>query len=499
MDNTDLRPEHDRRMYSNYHMLKPATKSFILLLVLGMPFIQGCGIPSLPIKNTYCLGKNLYTSFPNATCNAGDKEISEELYSRYLTEVGGTNPPSITPPNNDETTNPLASESVNETSEIPDFSISTQSNLTSMQSVNRPISQTTSIAPVQVSDTVPPTIIISSFISVNEDSPTISGLVTDNEEVIQVTVDGSVVDLTSSGRFSFTRYVPISGREVTIIAVDDYGNKTKKTVHLTRKTTQTAAIIYEPLDPTNFSARNNPNAVALIIGIADYKRTTEAKYADRDAEYFADFARRKLGVPRSNIKVLTNENADLSDIIDATNVWLPNVTRSQKSDVYVFFAGHGLGSDDGSDIYLLPYSGIPQVLDQTSIHRTKLFKTIASTQPNSVTIFLDTCYSGTSRTEETLLAQRGVRVTPRDQSIPNGFTVFSAAGMKQTAKMLDEAKHGLFSYYLMKGMEGPADTNRDKKITAGELHEYVLANVSRLQRNQTPEMQGDADRVLVKW
>jgi len=165
----------------------------------------------------------------------------------------------------------------------------------------------------------------------------------------------------------------------------------------------------------------------------------------------------------------------------------------------VFFAGHGLGSDDGSNIYLLPYSGIPQVLSQTGVHRTKLFKTIADTKPNSVTVFLDTCYSGTSRTEETLIAQRGIRIVPKEQSIPIGFTVFSAAGMKQTAKMLDEAKHGLFSYYLMKGMEGDADRNEDRKITVGELHEYVLANVSRLQRNQTPELQGNAKRVLVKW
>ena len=72
-------------------------------------------------------------------------------------------------------------------------------------------------------------------------------------------------------------------------------------------------------------------------------------------------------------------------------------------------------------------------------------------------------------------------------------------GMKQTAKMLDDAKHGLFSYYLMKGMEGDADANKDKKITSGELHKYVLANVSRMQRNQTPELQGDQSRVLVQW
>ena len=52
-----------------------------------------------------------------------------------------------------------------------------------------------------------------------------------------------------------------------------------------------------------------------------------------------------------------------------------------------------------------------------------------------------------------------------------------------SAKLLAEVEHGLFSYYLMRGMEGPADGDKDKRITAGELHQYVLANVSRLQRN----------------
>ncbi len=262
---------------------------------------------------------------------------------------------------------------------------------------------------------------------------------------------------------------------------------------------QTAVQRFDTLDPTNFSAKRNKNAVALIVGIADYKRTAEAKYADRDAEFFSDYARLKLGVPRSNIKVLTNDTAGRVDILELVSDWLPGATRAKKSDVYVFFAGHGLGSEDGKEVYLLPHNSSPKLLNDTALRRSKLFDKIASTQPRSVTVFLDTCYSGSSRNEEVLLAQRGIVIEPIKQSIPSNFTVFSAAGMKQTAKMLDDAKHGLFSYYLMKGMEGDADSNEDKKITSGELHTYILANVSRMQGNQTPELQGDQSRVLVQW
>lgn len=53
----------------------------------------------------------------------------------------------------------------------------------------------------------------------------------------------------------------------------------------------------------------------------------------------------------------------------------------------------------------------------------------------------------------------------------------------------------------MKGMEGEADTNRDGKITAGEMQDYLSDKVSRqamtLNRKQTTQLVGDTGRVLI--
>jgi len=115
-------------------------------------------------------------------------------------------------------------------------------------------------------------------------------------------------------------------------------------------------------------------------------------------------------------------------------------------------------------------------------------------------VFLDTCYSGTTRGTESLIASRPIAIRAKEQAIPNGFTVMTAAGGEQTAKPLEEVKHGMFSYFLMKGMEGGADANNDRQITAGELHAYVQQNVvQQSSGSQTPELQGDADRVLVRF
>ena len=122
-------------------------------------------------------------------------------------------------------------------------------------------------------------------------------------------------------------------------------------------------------------------------------------------------------------------------------------------------------------------------------------------QPKSVTVFLDTCYSGQTREKDMILADaRPITIMPMDSDIPENFTVFSATAGDQTSKPLEEAKHGMFSYFLMKGMEGDADTNNDNKITARELHAYVEQNVvQQSSGSQTPELQGDKDRVLVQF
>ena len=175
-------------------------------------------------------------------------------------------------------------------------------------------------------------------------------------------------------------------------------------------------------------------------------------------------------------------------------------SKPGKTDVYVFFAGHGLASDDGEQMYLLPYDGRPRLLDKTAILRQELFDDIARANPRSVTVFLDTCYSGTTRGTDMLIASRPIAIKALEQSIPDNFTVMTAAAGDQTAKPLEEAKHGMFSYFLMKGMEGLADTNQDNKITAGELHSYVQQNVvQQSSGSQTPELQGDAERVLVRF
>ena len=118
----------------------------------------------------------------------------------------------------------------------------------------------------------------------------------------------------------------------------------------------------------------------------------------------------------------------------AVKDWIARTTKQGRSDVYVFFAGHGLASEDGEEMYLLPHDGEPRLLEDTAISRERLFSDIAAANPRSVTVFLDTCYSGTTRGTDMLVASRPIAIRAKQQNIPDGFTVFTAAGGDQTSQ-----------------------------------------------------------------
>ena len=338
-------------------------------------------------------------------------------------------------------------------------------------------------------------------ISVNGPQGVVEGYVSDEVGIAELQINGRTVVVNSDGRFSAKTFVPIGGSVATITAFNVAGMSTSMAVMLERADEAQTAFSFEALNPLEREVAPNEAAVAIIVGVGTYANTdADARYADTDAQVFQDYAVEKLGVPANRIKTLVNDAADERGFLLAIIRWLTRTVKQGQSDVYVFFAGHGLASDDGEKMYLLPYDGAPELLDRTAILRDELFSDIAAANPKSVTVFLDTCYSGNTRGPEMLIASRPIAIRAKESAIPEGFTVLTAAASDQTAKPLEEAKHGMFSYFLMKGMEGDADANQDNQITAEELHAFVQQNViQQSSGSQTPELQGDADRVLVRF
>ena len=167
-----------------------------------------------------------------------------------------------------------------------------------------------------------------------------------------------------------------------------------------------------------------------------------------------------------------------------------------------FFSGHGYPSEN-EGLHLIPQDGDPTLLEDTSLSHKLIIDVIQKSNPKSVTMFIDACYSGQSNTGEVLVA--GLKPLRKiiTEDVPNNFTIFSSSESNGTSGTIKEAEHGIFSYYLMKGLEGKADNNKDKKITNGELIAYLKTNVSKeaftQNREQDPMLSGDPNKVLMSY
>ena len=354
-------------------------------------------------------------------------------------------------------------------------------------------------------DNEAPVIEIAEAITVNNPDYEIDGKVSDKADMIFVEVDGKTSEV-KDGKFKIKRYSPVD-HQVKIVAIDQWGNRSdEKIVNIKIDFNNKNTVKIEPLNPLNKKSETNKNAVALIIGIEKYEKAPDAKYANIDAKYFAEYAKNIFGIEDNNIKILVDENANLSNTNSAIFKWLPGKIKENKTELTIFYSGHGLSSQDGKKRYILPSNADPDLLSKTALLRKELFDQIISLNPKTVNIFFDTCYSGVSRDEETLLASaRPIRVVAEDNEgeIPKNFNIFTASKSDQISSGLENAKHGIFSYYLMKGFEGNADENQDNSITNGELLTYLNKNVPEealnLGRKQNPSFAGDPDKVLMSF
>jgi uncharacterized caspase-like protein len=166
----------------------------------------------------------------------------------------------------------------------------------------------------------------------------------------------------------------------------------------------------------------------------------------------------------------------------------------------VYFSGHGIPDAATGQTGLLPFDVDPNY--SVGLPLKELYAALSGLGARSVTVFLDACFTGETREKTLLLADsRNIMVVPREEA--RGIVVISAAAAGQTSGALTDKEHGIFTYYILKGMSGDADGDGDNRLTVAELAAYVRSNVKEQAavagREQVPELQGDAERVLVSW
>jgi len=234
-----------------------------------------------------------------------------------------------------------------------------------------------------------------------------------------------------------------------------------------------------------FTGKDNPNTFALIIANENYGKLANVPFALNDGNTFARYCRRTLGLPQQNI--LQYNDASYGSIREAlSDLRLINEAVGEEMKLIVYYAGHGAPDDATLEPYLIPVDAA-RVNKDVCISLASFYKEIGSMKLRRATVFLDACFSGTSRDGNMVIQDaRGIARVPKQQGLSGKIAVLSATSGEQTAMPYNEKGHGMFTYFLLKRLQ---ETKGAASLS--ELKEYVTDNVRRSstvvnRKDQTP-------------
>lgn len=262
-----------------------------------------------------------------------------------------------------------------------------------------------------------------------------------------------------------------------------------------------AAQTNKGLQPVSSSSGiSGGNTYALVVGISDYQDPAipDLRFADRDAEAFANFLRSPAGgsLDEDHLQVLTNRDATLGQFAAALD-WLMEVS-GEGDLVILYFSGHGdvearrlsqpgylLGWDAPSRNYMA--GGALNVRDLQDI-----VSTLSVQNKSRVWLITDACRSGKLSGSDIngaqLTGQNLARQYANETKIlscqPNEYSIEGEQW---------GGGRGAFSYHLLEALYGMADANGDLSVTLKEVGRYLEDHVAEevAPVSQNPQVLGD--------
>lgn len=227
----------------------------------------------------------------------------------------------------------------------------------------------------------------------------------------------------------------------------------------------------------------NEHTYCVIIANENYEDAPKVDYAKNDGIVFARYCQFTLGIPANQIRLYTD--ARYNDIQKALRFMETAQEIDNEAKLIFYYSGHGIPNETDHTAYILPVDGSPKDV-QTGFSLKQLYGRLGKINAQNITVLLDACFSGTNKSNgDALFAARSI-IRVKQETASGNMVVISAASGEETALPLKEARHGLFTYYLLKKL-------RDSKgrVTLGELFAALKKDVLKSSildndKKQTP-------------
>ena len=235
-----------------------------------------------------------------------------------------------------------------------------------------------------------------------------------------------------------------------------------------------------------------PKTWAVIVGVAAYNHMPRLQYTDDDAYKMYAFLKSPEGgaIPDERMNLMIDEKATKENIITAMRDLAAKVGHE---DVLIFyFSGHG----EENSLLPFDYDGLYNRLTYQEINVL-----LQMSNAKHKICLTDACYSGS------MIAMKGVGRNNKNETAGNSkntFDIFTEEEEEIAVLVSSQAneksvestrlRQGTFSHFLIKGLKGDADRDRDNLITISELYKYVHRQVKSYTKNlQTPSLFGNYD------
>jgi len=357
---------------------------------------------------------------------------------------------------------------------------------------------------------------------VTEDSSVVAAVVTSSKGIAKVTVQLNGVEVHQQGGKVPERSIAVStpivlkeGANAIVLTATEAGGAVRQEVR---------TVIYDKPKPVAAAAAGAaaapPPAVkhdswAVIIGVGRYQSTDipSLRYSVSDAESLFQILVGPGGFRKEHVLLITDKTEKTPTLRNIKWALGTFLARSAKKDdtVLIFFAGHGAPEidqrgveRDGLAKYLIPSDADPDDLYSTALPMDEMQTIFGRVEAERMVVFLDACYSGAAG-GRTFSSKKTRAANLDDQFLERltrskGRAIITASRPSEVSIELPELRHGIFTYYLVQGLKGAADANKDGIVTIQELYEYVEQQVSAKSRsvggNQHPVMKGELEGPL---
>ena len=257
-------------------------------------------------------------------------------------------------------------------------------------------------------------------------------------------------------------------------------------------------------------AQNN-DAIAVIIGNRDYENpdVPPVDFALQDAASMKKYLVEVFGYDENNILYLPNATqADFNGVFGSKEdhrARLFNLVKAGQSEVFIYYSGHGAPDLQTEEAYFVPTDCDPSLVKFNGYAIKTFYDNLAKIPYRSLTVVIDACFSGTSDRGTLMPNASLVRIKSNNNILKDPRAkIFTSATGTQIASWYPDQSHSLFTYYFLKGIQGEANTNRDRALTMEEMRTYLQEEVPYMARRlknrvQTPEVYGTDTKALLTY